>query len=192
MPHLNYGILLWGFNCDQLEALQKKCIRLICNTYHLEHTEKLFKIHKTLKIEEIFKLKCLVFYNRFQSGSLPTYLSNLFTSVSDNERYSLRRSSNTILKEYTCKNRNSENNIRFYIPKMINSLNGNFKFVLDDPNSNPTSLKRNIKSEMINNYSSASCDNHDCYACNQKLFFPKYLPKFLNFINIYSYLEHLN
>ena len=60
-PHLNYGILLWGFNLERIEKLQKQAIRIITHSYYLAHTSNLFKQQKILKIEDIFKLKQIIF-----------------------------------------------------------------------------------------------------------------------------------
>ena len=54
--HLNYGTLLWGFNLDRIELLQKKAIRTITHSYTLAHTENLFKQEKILKVIDIFNL----------------------------------------------------------------------------------------------------------------------------------------
>ena len=64
-PHLNYGTLLWGYNLDRIENLQKKSIRTITHSYTLAHTENLFKELQILKIKDIFNLKQIVFYYKF-------------------------------------------------------------------------------------------------------------------------------
>ena len=53
LPYLQYGILVWGFNCNRLEQQQKRCIRIISNSFPLEHTEKIFKkLRKLSKITQ--------------------------------------------------------------------------------------------------------------------------------------------
>ena len=42
LPHLNYGLLLWGFNCERLSKLQKKALRTITKSKYNSHTEPLF------------------------------------------------------------------------------------------------------------------------------------------------------
>ena len=189
MPYLQYGILLWGYKCVRLESLQKKCIRLISNSFYLEHTEKLFKLHNTLKISDIFKLKCLLFYYKFRNSSLPYYLNNCFTFYTPNNRYNLRETRSKILNEYSCFNKNSENCLRYYLPKFINNLDVNLKLLLDTRNI--TSLKMKIKQEILSKYSDAKCNLKKCYPCNQKLFYPKHLSIIMSFINIYAYIDQL-
>ena len=43
MPHLNYGLLLWGVNLKDIFLLQKKAIRLVTHNIYNSHTEPIFK-----------------------------------------------------------------------------------------------------------------------------------------------------
>ena len=53
--YINYGLLVWGTECAQIEGLQKKAIRLITNSSYIAHTTPLFVEEKLLKVQEIFK-----------------------------------------------------------------------------------------------------------------------------------------
>ena len=114
MPYLQYGILIWGFDCQRLEILQKKCIRLITNSYKYEHTEKLFKSLNTLKISDIFKYKCLILFYKFKSNSLPDYLCNMFSYFTSSEIYSLRSHYHKTLNEYFCNLKTTEKSLRYF------------------------------------------------------------------------------
>ena len=39
LPHLAYGILLWGHNCEHIRLLQRKIIRAVANSNYNYHTE---------------------------------------------------------------------------------------------------------------------------------------------------------
>ena len=54
--NMNYALLAWGFNCGRLKTLQKKAIRIICNSKYNSHTEPLMKKLEILKLEDMFKL----------------------------------------------------------------------------------------------------------------------------------------
>ena len=43
LPHLNYGIALWGFKCERILKLQKKAARILSASKYNAHTEPLFK-----------------------------------------------------------------------------------------------------------------------------------------------------
>ena len=49
MPHLNYGLLLWGVNLKDIFLLQKKVIRLVTHNTYNSHTEPIFKEKKIIK-----------------------------------------------------------------------------------------------------------------------------------------------
>ena len=77
LPHLNYGITLWGFKCERILKLQKKTARILNASKYNAHTEPLFKNLKLLKIEHILKLHELELYYKFIHIILPVYLQNL-------------------------------------------------------------------------------------------------------------------
>ena len=77
LPHLNYGITLWGFKCERILKLQKKAARILSASKYNAHTEPLFKNLKLLKIEHILKLHELKLYYKFIHIRLPVYLQNL-------------------------------------------------------------------------------------------------------------------
>ena len=80
--HLNYGILLWGFNLERIDNLQKQAIRIISHSYYLSHTMNLFKQLKILKIEDIFKMKQIIFYYKFITNTLPSPINEILTRQS--------------------------------------------------------------------------------------------------------------
>ena len=90
LPHVNYGILIWGHNYERIEKLQKRAVRFITQSKYLAHTDPIFIKLNLLKIQDIFKLNQLKFYYKYLTKSLPDYFQNLiFTRQS---RYNTRRS----------------------------------------------------------------------------------------------------
>ena len=43
LPHLNYGLLLWGIHLQDISVLQKKAIRVVTNNTYKSQTEPIFK-----------------------------------------------------------------------------------------------------------------------------------------------------
>ncbi len=43
MPHLNYGIITWGYKCDRIKQLQKKAIRIVSLSKYNAITEPIKK-----------------------------------------------------------------------------------------------------------------------------------------------------
>ena len=63
--YLNYCNLIWGAAhysiIEPLFKLQKKAIRIITNSYYLEHTTPLFKDYKLLTVHQVYILNCILF-----------------------------------------------------------------------------------------------------------------------------------
>ena len=76
LPHITYGIMVWGYQRNRLNKIQKKAIRIITSNKYNSHTEPLFKQLNMLKLEDLLKLQQLKFYFKFNEGSLPVYLQN--------------------------------------------------------------------------------------------------------------------
>ena len=65
LPHVNYGILIWGHNYERIEKLQKRAVRFITQSKYLAHTDPIFIKLNLLKIQDIFKLNQLKFYYKY-------------------------------------------------------------------------------------------------------------------------------
>ena len=65
LPHLNYGIMTWGYKCDRINKLQKKAIRIVSLSKYNAHTEPIFKRLQLIKVADILKIQELKFYYRF-------------------------------------------------------------------------------------------------------------------------------
>ncbi len=77
LPHLNFGILIWGFKCEKVTKLQKRVIRILSLSKYNPHSEPLFKKHKLLNIGDILKLQERKFYYKYKNSKLPHYLQSL-------------------------------------------------------------------------------------------------------------------
>ena len=119
-PHLNFGILSWGFECQRLQKLQKKAVRIITSSKFNAHSEPLFKRLNIIKIEHIFHLKCLNFYYKFIKGSIPEYFQSMFTKNESIHSYGTRQKS--LLHRTKTKTSSARQCIRHHIPKLINEV----------------------------------------------------------------------
>ncbi len=77
LSHLNFCILAWGYKCDIIIKLQKRIVRILSLSKYNAHTDSVFKTHKLLKVQDIFKLQEFKFYFKFINNKLPYYLQNL-------------------------------------------------------------------------------------------------------------------
>ena len=59
LPHLNYGLLLWGVHLQDISVPQKKAIRVVTHNTCKSHTEHIFKEYGLLNVNDMFLLNKL-------------------------------------------------------------------------------------------------------------------------------------
>ena len=162
LSRLHYGILCWGYDCHNIFKLQKKAIRIICNSRYNSHTDPLFKQLNLLKIEDIFKVQCLKFFYKFENNKVPVYFQESFTFNRTNHNYVTRHRENfqhNILNRQT-----SKKNLKNHLPKVLNGI--------------PTCLLSKIYTHSLENFKdrlkifyidkyALSCERIRCYVCSR-------------------------
>ena len=95
LPHLHYGILLWGLNSKRIFKLQKRVIRPITCSKYNSHTEPLFKILNALILEDILKKQQFKFLYCLLNNNVPFYFrSMLLGFVGNSHNYVTRKKNN--------------------------------------------------------------------------------------------------
>ena len=61
LPHLYYGVLVWGYERTRIFKVQKKSLTAISSARYDAHTEPLFRNCNLLKIEDIHKVQQFIF-----------------------------------------------------------------------------------------------------------------------------------
>ena len=77
MPHLNYGILAWGYPPGRLVTLQNKAVRAITSSAYNAQTSPIFKNLRLIKIYDINTLQQQKFYYKMVHTNLPIYFNTL-------------------------------------------------------------------------------------------------------------------
>ncbi len=90
VPHLNYCILLWGFNLKRLSILQTKAIPIITCCKYNSHTEPILKSLNILRIDDVFTRQCLAIYHKVINNSVPMFCKTLFSQHSIHHCYNIR------------------------------------------------------------------------------------------------------
>ena len=174
IPHLQYGILSWGFFLGRLEKLQKRSVRIITRSKYNAHTDPLFKSLNLLKLKYIFELSVLNLYFKFKHNLLPVYSSNMFTESIRNPHYNLRARGPLELSNPTTVS--GEKCLRCYLPNFINNSASE---VLDKVNTHSyKGFSLLIKRTKMNSYR-INCTVPDCYICsNCPWIYPIFISKF--------------
>ena len=158
---MNYALLAWGFNCGRLKILQKKAIRIICNSKYNAHTEPLMKKLEILKLEDMFKLNMLKWYHRYIQKQLPEYflhyiISHQYEIHHHNTRYKsmISQPKTRIYAARRC--------LRNHVSVIINSMP---KTVIEKVYTHSyKGFALYAKKTIISTYS-LDCIKEDCYIC---------------------------
>ena len=160
LPHLNYGILLWGSENESINKLQKRVLRIISGSKFNAHTEPICREEQLLKVNEIYKLAIYKFYFKLINNELPHYFQDFTPTFSDGaNHYLLRNPSRQIPKIF---HEFPKHSLRY---KLIFTLNNTSTTIIEKASSQ--SLKKfitYIKNDMIGTYRE-TCDIVNCYIC---------------------------
>ena len=74
LPHLNYGILAWGYDTTRIFRLQKNSLIAISFAKYIAHTDPPFKSLALLKVH-IHKIQQLKFFYKLVQNHLPFYFN---------------------------------------------------------------------------------------------------------------------
>ena len=129
LPILNYGILAWGntrnSSLDKICTLQKKSLRIICNTAARSHTDPLFFKHKILKVKDIYYFQLGQFMYRYNNNSLPDIFNSMFPKNQTIHNYPTRQSNEFHLPRL--RTLLAQNTFLYTGPKFWNSLDADIK-----------------------------------------------------------------
>ena len=163
LPHINYGILVWGYACKRVTILQKKAIRIITLSKHNSHTEPLFKRLNLLNMFDIHKLCQLKFYYKYVNHMLPEYFLNIQIVPNSNIHPHNTRTKND-MHIMSINHEFAKKCIRFSLPILINNT---AQLITDKIYTH--SLKgfaTYVKNVYLSVYNEM-CYINDCYICSR-------------------------
>ena len=160
LPHINYGLLLWGKNFRGIFKLQKWAVRAITCSKYNAHTEPIFFKLKLLKIESIHKIALLKFFHRYTNGSLPDYFEHFFGQEFLTHNYDTRHKNEPmppfLIKEST------KDCLRYYLPNEIKNIPS--KLLSDISTSKLPNFAKNAKTHFLSSYNFV-CSDPLCWPC---------------------------
>ena len=160
LPHINYGLLLWGQNYGRIFKLQKWAMRAITCSKYNAHTEPIFAKLKLLKIEDIHKVALLKFFHRYTNKSLPKYFDNFFQRKYLTHGHATRHKNKPLPPDF--KKESTKNCLRFYLPTVIDNMPPH---LLEDIETKKLpSFAKNAKFHYLKTYTFVCSDPH-CWPC---------------------------
>jgi len=162
LPHLTYGVILWGPKSNKVFKLQKKVIRIISNSKFSAHTEPWFLQMNLLKVDDIKIISELKFAFRLLNGLLPQYFLQDFLVKKPPGRYRTRSNLQYIIPRV--RHEYAKQNCRYRIAKLLNETPDNFTAKINTHSLQGFSSY--IKKHLINDYKSECCIQN-CYICSR-------------------------
>ena len=159
--NLNYAILAWGFECEKLNKVQKRAIRVITCSRYNAHTEPLFKHLELLKISDIFKLNILKFYYKLSHLKVPHYFQ-LFNTNRQGDIHGRETRFNYLLPINVTRLQLSQKCLRNYLPYILNMYHGPILEKVETHSFN--GFSGYAKNKIINGYQ-VDCQISNCYIC---------------------------
>jgi endonuclease/exonuclease/phosphatase family metal-dependent hydrolase len=161
LPHLNYGLLVWGLKSIKLLKLQKRSVRTIVDAKYNAHTEPIFKSLQLLKVTDLCALQELKFAYKLLNKTLPLYfLKKEYLRHSDIHNYETRASDS--LQSFPARHAFVMNSICYRIPSILNECPILIKEKIFSHNIK--GFAKYIKDFYITKYS-IDCNIVHCYIC---------------------------
>ena len=155
MPHIEYGLEAYGSakGIGRLAKLQKWGIRTAANSKYNAHTEPIYKANNILKIEDLYKLKCMILLRKKIDNETPTVITNMFIYHEKKNR-----KHHVIEQHFPC-NKLIDSLPSYIIPRIWNANRPN------DLNASVKIFKANQKTNYLHEYNS-KCTKKSCYICS--------------------------
>ena len=160
VPHLTYGLILWGKKLKRIIKLQKWAIRAMANAKYNGHTEPIMKKHGLIKVSDLYKLSAIKIYHKYKNEMLPPFFKNIFETLIQHG-YHTRQCKRRRFEPSTIAATQSP---KFVVPTIIDSLTDEIKSkFMTHSIKHVTSL---AKKKFLESYSN-TCNINNCYICNR-------------------------
>ena len=159
--HLNYGLLLWGYDCNRIFKLQKRALRTITKSKYNSHTEPLFKFCYILKLNDLLSLNTLKFYYKFIHEELPVYFES-FDLFPQSSIHTYPTRYRTQIRRNPTRTYFADKCLRHNLSMIINSTSQEILAKIETHSLK--SFSYHVKQNIINGYS-YDCTLSNCYIC---------------------------
>ena len=139
-----------------MKEIQTRAIRNVYNAKYNAHTQPLFGCTKTLTIDDLFKIASIRNIKKAHMNQTPRRIQALF---SKHIKARSQRIVNNIKPELT------RGRILFELPHLWNNL----KETQKDNGISLNRLMREIKEEILEEYSNFNCNTINCRSCERNL-----------------------
>ena len=163
LPHLNFGILLWGHNSKRIFRLQKWAVRNVTSSKYNAHTDPIFQKLKLLKLHDIRNLSYLKFHYKYTKNELPKYFDHMFDQNFPSHHYPTRHKNKPKPAEW--KKQAAKRSIRYSLLPAIKDLPNILQTDYKDIKIYP--LAKKAKQVFVDSYT-YRCNDSTCFVCKTK------------------------
>ena len=161
LPHLYYGVLVWGYERTRIFKVQKKSLSAISSARYDAHTDPLFRNCNLLKIEDIHKVQQFKFFYKLTHKDLPEYFNAISLIQVDD------------IHDHITRNRKKNYTQRIYHKFAEKSIRHSIFHTLNDA---PELIRNKIDTHSFQGFSnytktfflrkySDQCQITNCYVC---------------------------
>ena len=163
LPHLTYGIILWGKKLKRIVKLQKWALRTIVNAKYNAHTTPILNKHKLLRVDDIYKLTAIKIYHKYKNDRLPPFFTEIFElrQPLPAHNHNLRQRQQRLDTPNTV---GASQSPKFCIPTIIENVSPEITAMFETESLNSTSNA--AKKHFIQAYPT-NCMIENCYICNE-------------------------
>ena len=157
--HLNYGLLVWGYECNRLIKVQKRGIRIITRSKYSAHTKPLLKGLEILNLPDMLFFSSMKFYYRYKHKKVPSYFYSFrIVTQWSNHNYNTRQRDD--IRTNRTRLHLTDKCLRNYLPGKINTLP---EAILNKINTHSLEgFALAVKKCLLNQYPT-ECTEIDCY-----------------------------
>jgi hypothetical protein len=164
LPHLQYGLILWG-NCTsqnrkRITTVQKRIVRIVSKSYYRAHTEPRMKTLGILRMEDLYKHQCNKLVYDCLREIAPKEIQGLFQVKAETNDYTLRTSTQSPqdIEETNFKSKQGKSSFRAQAPKLWNNLTTQIREA-----ESKNIFKNQLKREALAGYTEeVECKNPLC------------------------------
>ena len=164
LPHLTYGILIWGTNIKHdhpLHRIQKRGLRTISNQSYIAHSEPICKELNLIKLPDMYHIALWKFYFKLMNNTLPEYFNGMKPILPlICNRYPLRKSLFHLPK---IKHKFAEHLLEYQLVKKLNE-EGSIRYTSKIFTHSFMGFKLYLKNTTVDTYSN-NCTMVNCRSC---------------------------
>ena len=162
LPHINYCLVTWGYQCKRINILQKNSYTINHFNKYNSHTAPLFKKKlKRLTIKDMLALQELTFYYKLTHNELPDYFQN-WQIVTNSELHSHNTRRKHDIHSVGFRHTFAKRCIRINLPRTLNATS---QYVKDKLFTHSfRGFVNYAKLNFIHNYQN-DCTMANCHIC---------------------------